>query len=157
MHLGLHSGPFTENACSVQNILNHWRLASTILAPGLHHLIATIQYMATLSPRGCLPFQPIQWWAMEAWVGRGGGGGRDGTCVFLHWKPSIKDMYRSHISKWIVEVFKTAYLSSEELDGVCQIRLLLMSYMHSHIVPLHLLILRYLLATNQAILIHAQV
>ena len=38
-----------------------------------------------------------------------GGGGC--TPLFLHWKPNIRDIYQSHISKWIVKVVKTAYQS----------------------------------------------
>ena len=50
-------------------------------------------------------------------VKSGGGGGGGGTSFFLHWNQSVRDIYQSHhISRWIVEVVKTAYqLSDEEL------------------------------------------
>ena len=33
-------------------------------------------------------------------------------CLF--WNQVVKDIYQSHISRWIVEVVKTAYLESDE-------------------------------------------
>ena len=39
---------------------------------------------------------------------------RGHTRVFIHRNQSICDIYQSHISKWRVEVVKTAYLSSDE-------------------------------------------
>ena len=32
----------------------------------------------------------------------------------LHWKPHVRDIYQSHISKWIVELVKAAYLSNDQ-------------------------------------------
>ena len=34
---------------------------------------------------------------------------RDRTRLFVHWNPSIRDITKAHVSKWIVEVIKNAY------------------------------------------------
>ena len=39
---------------------------------------------------------------------------RGHTRVFIHWNQSIHDIYQGHVSKGIVDVVKTAYLSSDE-------------------------------------------
>ena len=47
----------------------------------------------------------------------GGGGGRQR--MFVHWNRNIRDIMRSHISRWIVETVKEAYTQAEgEFDRV---------------------------------------
>ena len=45
--------------------------------------------------------------------GGGGGGGGGRQRMFIHWNRSIRDIMRSHISRWIVETVKEAYTQAD--------------------------------------------
>ena len=56
-----------------------------------------------------------------------GGGGRQR--MFIHWNRSIKDIMRSHISRWIVETVKEAYTQADrQYDRVTMHEVRALSY-----------------------------
>ena len=57
------------------------------------------------------------WDSERIWGGGGGGGGCQR--MFIHWNHNIRDIMRSHISRWIVETVKEAYTQANwEFDRV---------------------------------------
>ena len=49
--------------------------------------------------------------ALHPGLGKNPGGGRQR--MFIHWNRSIRDIMRSHISRWIVETVKEAYTQAD--------------------------------------------
>ena len=46
----------------------------------------------------------------------GGGGAAMAVCTLVHWNPAVRDM-RTHISKWIMETIKEAYIRADRQYG----------------------------------------
>ena len=72
----------------------------------------TIPGIAHLSPRErerfLCPVRQLRLYLRDTEAIRGGR-----TRLFVHWNPRIRDISRSHISKWIVEVVKQAYTAKD--------------------------------------------
>ena len=82
-----------------------------ITVPGIAHL------NPTEPERMLCPVKQLKLYIRDSERIRGGGGGGGGgggrQRMFIHWNRSIRDIMRSHISRWIVETVKEAYTQAD--------------------------------------------
>ena len=84
-----------------------------ITVPGIAHL------NPTKPERMLCPVRQLKLYIRDSERIRGGGRQR----MFIHWNRSIRDIMRSHISRWIVETVKEAYTQADRQYDNCQVAL----------------------------------
>ena len=80
--------------------------------PGEESAVPGIAHLNPTEPERMLcPVRQLKLYIRDS--ERIGGGGGGGQRMFIHWNRSIRDIMRSHISRWIVETVKEAYTQAD--------------------------------------------
>ena len=120
VYLLLEPGFLAKN--QLQNQAPEW-----IIVPGIAHL------NPTEAERILCPVRQLKLYLRDSERIRGGR-----QRMFVHWNRNIRDIMRSHISRWIMETVKEAYIQADrEFDGVTahEVRALSASWAYNCQVP----------------------